>query len=222
MGTLISAFFLVFIGIVNIFIFKALYDIYKLYKESPEEYQEEINKTFNELLSKRGFMGRVFSFLYKKIDASWKMYIVGFLFGLGFDTATEIAILGISAALAKTNLHVISILIFPLLFTAGMTLMDSFDSYIMTHIYLWTSSDTIKRLSFNLIVTGMSIFIALFIGLLELSQILSAEFLPKSSFTNFINNIPLSKVGIFVVVTMISAWIFALVFYKKSLKQHVL
>ncbi len=215
-GTLMSAGFLLLIGIINIFIFKALYDIYKLYKESPEDYKQELNKTFNELLSKRGFMGRFFGFLYKKIDTPWKMYIVGFLFGLGFDTATEIAILGISIALAKTHMNIWSILLFPLLFTAGMSLMDSFDSLIMNGIYNWTNSDPLRRLSFNLVITGTSVFIALFIGMLEFLQIMTQEFIPNSTFTNFINAIPLGKVGIFIVLFMVFTFVGAFIFYTKS------
>jgi High-affinity nickel permease len=220
-GTLISALFLTLIGIINIFIFKALYDIYKMYKESPVEYQEELNKIFQELLNKRGFMGRFFSFLYKKIDAPYKMYIVGFLFGLGFDTATEIAILGISVALAKTSMNIWSILLFPLLFTAGMTLMDSFDSFIMNNIYAWTNNDPMRRLSFNLVITGASIFIALFIGMLEFLQILTRQFMPKAYFTNIVNSIPLGKVGIFIVLFMIFIFLGAFIFYGKAIKQNM-
>ncbi|WP_459895198.1 HoxN/HupN/NixA family nickel/cobalt transporter [Hydrogenobaculum acidophilum] len=220
-GTLISAFFLILIGVLNIFIFKALYDIYKMYKESSSEYQEELNKTFQELLNKRGFMGRVFSFLYNKIDTPYKMYIVGFLFGLGFDTATEIAILGISVALAKTNMNIWGILLFPLLFTAGMTLMDSFDSLIMNNIYFWTNNDPLRRLSFNLVITGASVFIALFIGTLELLQILTQELMPKAYFTAFINGIPLGKVGIFIVLFMIFTFLGAFIFYGKASKQNI-
>lgn len=215
LGTLISAFFLLFIGIINIFIFKALYSVYSFYRESKEDYKEELHKTFDELLSKRGLLNNIFRFLYKKIDASWKMYVIGFLFGLGFDTATEIAILGISVALAQTSINILSITLFPMLFAAGMTLMDSFDSYIMTHIYTWTNYNAIKRLSFNLIITGTSIFIALFVGILELLQIATAKFIPKSSISVLLNDISFGEIGIFVVITMLLMWLFAFIFYKK-------
>jgi high-affinity nickel-transport protein len=193
-GTLISALFLTLIGIINI---------------------------FQELLNKRGFMGRFFSFLYKKIDAPYKMYIVGFLFGLGFDTATEIAILGISVALAKTSMNIWSILLFPLLFTAGMTLMDSFDSFIMNNIYAWTNNDPLRRLSFNLVITGASIFIAIFIGALEFLQILTRQFMPKAYFTNLVNAVALGKVGIFIVLFMIFIFLGAFIFYGKAIKQNM-
>ena len=151
----------------------------------------------------------------------YKMYIVGFLFGLGFDTATEIAILGISVALAKTSMNIWSILLFPLLFTAGMTLMDSFDSFIMNNIYAWTNNDPIRRLSFNLVITGASIFIALFIGMLEFLQIITQEFMPKAYFTNLVNAVALGKVGIFIVLFMIFIFLGAFIFYGKAIKQNI-
>jgi high-affinity nickel-transport protein len=120
-GTIISAGFLTLIGILNLFVLRSLYKIAKDYKEGKIQ-----SHSIDELLYKRGLMGRFFGFLYKKIDKSWKMYPIGFLFGLGFDTATEVAILGISAALAQnSHLPLWGVMVFPLLFTAGMSLMDS-------------------------------------------------------------------------------------------------
>ena len=219
-GTVVSAGFLTIIGIINLFILKDIYRIYKQYRETGTM-SAEIEKNTNELLNKRGLMGRFFSFMYKRIDASWKMYPVGFLFGLGFDTATEIAILGISAAMAKNaTLPLWGVATFPLLFTAGMSLMDSLDGLVMMKIYDWAMIDALRKLFFNLIITGTSVFVALAIGTIEWIQVLSQEVNLNNSFFNFINNLNFEVLGIFTVIIMITGWVYAYFYYKRVLTAH--
>jgi len=156
--------------------------------------------------------------MYKRIDASYKMYPVGFLFGLGFDTATEIAILGISAAMAKNAiLPLWGVVAFPLLFTAGMSLMDSLDGLVMMKIYDWAMIDALRKLFFNLIITGTSVFVALAIGTIEWIQVLSQEVNLNNSFFNFINNSNFEILGIVTVGIMITAWGYAYFYYKRVL-----
>jgi len=220
-GTVVSAGFLTIIGIINFFILKDLYRIYKNYRITGSM-TAEIEKSTNELLNKRGLMGRLFAFMYKRIDASWKMYPVGFLFGLGFDTATEIAILGISAAMAKNaTLPLWGVASFPLLFTAGMSLMDSLDGIIMMRIYDWAMIDALRKLYFNLVITGTSVFVALAIGTIEWIQVLSQEVNLNSSFFEFLNNLNFEVLGIITVIIMISAWVYAYFYYRRVLlKNH--
>ena len=216
-GTIISAGFLTIIGIINLLILKDLYKIFKLYKKSGK-IDEHMDIATNELLNKRGFMGRFFSFAYKKIDKSWKMYPIGFLFGLGFDTATEIAILGISAALAKNSqLPLWGVIIFPLLFTAGMCLMDSLDGLVMMRIYDWAMVDAMRKIFFNMVVTAASVFVALAVGTIEWIQIISEEMSINSPFFNFINNLNFELLGVGVVIVMIASWAYAFFYYKKYL-----
>jgi high-affinity nickel-transport protein len=163
-------------------------------------------------------MGRFFGFLYKKINKSYQMYPIGFLFGLGFDTATEVAVLGISAALAKnSHLPIWGILVFPFLFTAGMSLIDSLDGLAMMKVYDWAMSDIIRKLFFNIFVTGASVFIALFVGTIEWIQILSTELNLRSPFFVFVQNIPSSKLGLGIVAILILSWVGAYIYYKKAL-----
>ena len=216
-GTVVSAGFLTIIGIINLFILKDLYRIYKNYRTTGSM-TKEIEKSTNELLNKRGLMGRFFSFMYKRIDASWKMYPVGFLFGLGFDTATEIAILGISAAMAKNaTLPLWGVVSFPLLFTAGMSLMDSLDGIIMMKIYDWAMIDALRKLFFNLIITGTSVFVALAIGTIEWIQVLSQEVNLNGSFFEFLNNLNFEVLGVITVAIMVAAWGYAYWYYRRVL-----
>jgi high-affinity nickel-transport protein len=212
-GTTVSALFLTIIGILNLIVVKSLYDLSKEYQKGNIKHEEIDN-----LLAKRGLMGRFFSFLYKKINKSYQMYPIGFLFGLGFDTATEVAVLGISAALAKnSHLPVWGILVFPLLFTAGMSLMDSLDGLAMMKVYDWAMNDVIRKLFFNIFVTGASVFVALFVGTIEWIQVVSSEFNLTSPFFVFVQNIPFSKLGLGIVAILILSWAGAYIYYKKAL-----
>lgn len=212
-GTTVSALFLTIIGILNLIVVKSLYDLSKKYKKGNIKHEEIDN-----LLAKRGLMGRFFGFLYKKINKSYQMYPMGFLFGLGFDTATEIAVLGISAALAKnSHIPIIGILVFPFLFTAGMSLMDSLDGLAMMKVYDWAMNDVIRKLFFNIFVTSASVFVALAVGTIEWISIIAKEFNLTSPFFVFVQNIPFSELGFGIVCVLILSWVGAYVYYKKSL-----
>jgi high-affinity nickel-transport protein len=214
-GTIISAGFLTLIGILNLFVLRSLYKIAKDYREGKIK-----PHSIDELLYKRGLMGRFFGFLYKKIDKTWKMYPIGFLFGLGFDTATEVAILGISAALAQnSHLPLWGVMVFPMLFTAGMSLMDSLDGIAMMRIYDWAMSETIRKLFFNIFITGASVFIALFVGLVEWLQVFSSELHIDTPFFLFLQNLNFGKLGIGIVAILIMSWVGAFFYYKKMLNK---
>lgn len=211
-GTTVSALFLTIIGILNLIVVKSLYDLLKEYQKGNIKHEEIDN-----LLSKRGLMGRFFGFLYKKINKSYQMYLIGFLFGLGFDTATEVAMLGISAVLANnSHLPIWSILVFPFLFTAGMSLMDSLDGFAMMKVYDWAMSDMVRKLFFNIFVTGISASVALFVGTIEWIQVLSIEMNLTSPFFVFFQNIPSGQLGLGIVIVLILSWIGAYFYYRKA------
>jgi high-affinity nickel-transport protein len=132
-GTLISAFFLIGIAMINFFVLVGVYRLFQRVRRGKTYSEEELNV----FLSSRGLFGRLLRGLFRLISRSWHMYPLGFLFGLGFDTATEIGVLGISAAEASKGLSVWSILVFPALFTAGMSLVDSSDGVLMVGAYGW-------------------------------------------------------------------------------------
>jgi nickel/cobalt transporter (NiCoT) family protein len=162
-GTSVSAFFLLAIAAANIIILVSLYRTFQHVKRGGQFVDEDLNLT----LAKRGFFGRIFRNLFRLIEHSWQMYPVGFLFGLGFDTATEVGLLGISATEATNGLPVWSILVFPTLFTAGMALVDTTDSILMLGAYGWAFVKPIRKLYYNLTITLVSVLVALLVGGIE-------------------------------------------------------
>ncbi|MGC8612368.1 MAG: HoxN/HupN/NixA family nickel/cobalt transporter [Athalassotoga sp.] len=215
-GTIVSASFLTAIGLMNFVIFKRLRHIFIQSKNGSKS--EDVNKGIEELLNKRGFFSNIFRFLFKNIDKSWKMYPIGFLFGLGFDTATEVAILGISATMAQNGrMPVWEIMIFPFLFTAGMSLMDSLDGVAMLKAYDWAMVDGMRKLFFNMTITGMSVLVALIIGFIEWIQVIGLQLNLGGPFWNGIENLDFGVLGVIIVGLMISTWIIAYLYYRKTL-----
>ncbi len=214
-GTLISAGFLTLIGIVNLVIFVQLWGAFDAYRARGRA-QVEVDQQIAALLDRRGLAARLFRFLYRRIDAGWKMYFVGLLFGLGFDTATEVALLGISAtAAASHTLPFWGIMVFPLMFTAGMTLMDALDGAFMMQLYDWAFADGLKKLFFNTAITGLTVLVAFLIGGIEWLQVLSTELQLSGRFWTAINNLDFAQMGAIVVALITLAWLIAWRRYRR-------
>jgi nickel/cobalt transporter (NiCoT) family protein len=162
-GTSVSAVFLFAIAIANILVLISIYKAFQSVKRQGLFVEEGIDL----LLANRGLLGRLFRSFFKAIERSWQMYPLGLLFGLGFDTATEVALLGISGAQASQGLSIWSILVFPALFTAGMTLIDMTDNLLMLGAYGWAFVKPIRKLYYNLTITAVSVIVALLIGGIE-------------------------------------------------------
>jgi high-affinity nickel-transport protein len=162
-GTSVSAFFLLLIGIANLLIFKGIWQAFTKARRGKPIVEEDLDT----LLAGRGLLARVFRRLFGVVSRSWHMYPIGFLFGLGFDTATEIGVLGISAAQATSGMSYWTIMIFPALFTVGMSLMDTADSALMTRAYGWAYVKPMRKLWYNLTITAASVVAAVFIGGVE-------------------------------------------------------
>ncbi|HWB54379.1 MAG TPA: HoxN/HupN/NixA family nickel/cobalt transporter [Tepidisphaeraceae bacterium] len=162
-GTSVSAFFLLAIAAVNLLILRNIFITFRRAKRG-EPYDEQ---NVDEAMSQLGFLGRILRPIVRMVNRSWKMYFVGFLFGLGFDTATEIGLLGISAAAATQHLPIWSILLFPALFTAGMCLIDTADGLLMLGAYGWAYVHPIRKLYYNMTITAASVLIALLVGGIE-------------------------------------------------------
>jgi len=211
-GTAISSLFLFLIAIINIVI---LVDIYKTFREvkGGGEYNDQ---TLDESLNKRGLMGRFFRPLLRMTDQSWKMYPVGLLFGLGFDTATEVGLLGIAATSAGKGVPLVAILIFPALFTAGMSLLDTSDGILMLGAYGWAYEKPIRKLFYNLNITLISVIIALVVGSLEALNILATELNLSGPVWNQIGNLNNSfgLLGVFIVLLFLASWAFSTIIYK--------
>ncbi len=162
-GTSVSAFFLLAIAAANFIVLLSVYRTFRHVKRGGQFVEEDLNL----ILGQRGFFGRIFRNLFRLIEHSWQMYPVGFLFGLGFDTATEVGLLGISATEATKGLPIWSILVFPALFTAGMALVDSTDSILMLGAYGWAFVKPIRKLYYNVTITVVSILVAVLVGGVE-------------------------------------------------------
>jgi high-affinity nickel-transport protein len=162
-GTIVSASFLFAIAFANILVLISVYRTFQSVRSGGRFVEEDLDLT----LAKRGLLGRLFRRLFRVIERSWQMYPLGVLFGLGFDTATEVGLLGISASQASQGLSIWSIMVFPALFTAGMTLFDTTDSILMLGAYGWAFVKPIRKLYYNLTITAVSVVVAVVVGGLE-------------------------------------------------------
>jgi len=211
-GTLISASFLLSIAIMNIVVLVAVFRTFRRVKAG-EKYAAEDPDV---LLARRGFFARIFQGLFKLVDHSWQMYPIGVLFGLGFDTATEIGLLGISAAGASKGLPIWSIMMFPALFAAGMTLIDTTDSLLMLGAYGWAFAKPIRKLYYNITITSVSVLVALLVGGLETLGLIQSELNLSGSFWNAIGalNNNFGLLGYAIIAVFILCWLVSLLVYK--------
>ncbi len=170
-GTTVSALFLLILATANIFVLISVWQTFQHVRRGGEYVDEDLNL----LLARRGFFGRIFRGLFRLVGRSWHMYPVGLLFGLGFDTATEVGLLGISATQATRGLPIWSILVFPTLFAAGMALIDTTDSILMLRAYGWAFVKPIRKLYYNMTITLVSIVVALLIGGIEVLGLIGGQ-----------------------------------------------
>ena len=215
-GTGISAFFLLAIAAANLFILVSVYRTFRRVKNGGEYHEEDLNL----LLAQRGFFGRIFRNLFRLIAHSWQMYFVGFLFGLGFDTATEVGLLGITAATAAKGLPIWSILVFPALFTAGMALVDSTDSILMLGAYGWAFMKPIRKLYYNMTITFVSVIVAVFIGGIEALGLIGDQFKLQGSFWTALDVLTDDKnfglIGFGIIALFAVSWIVSIIIYRMN------
>ena len=210
LGTVISGGFLVLIGVLNLVI---LLDIVRVYRRLKAGGYDD--KSLELDLTAGGVMSRIFGRLFRVIRHSWQMYPIGFLFGLGFDTASEVAILAISAGAAAKGLPFVAVIALPLIFAAGMSLMDTADGAFMAKAYSWAFTSPIRKVFYNLTMTSLSVFVALFIGGMELMQALIRAFDLKGGVFSAIAGFDLiGRAGYFIVAAFVVAWAAALLIYK--------
>lgn len=209
-GTSVSALFLFLIATIN---FLVLWEIFRAFRkvQKGEEYSDQ---SLDEFLNQRGLMGRFFRPLLRVVDKSWKMYPVGLLFGLGFDTATEVGILGIAAVEAGKGLPIWSILIFPVLFTAGMSLLDTIDGILMLGAYGWAFVKPVRKLYYNLNITLVSVLVAMLVGTIEVLSIIVMEFNLSGGFWDYIANLDFGVLGGIIIGTFILSWVISTLIYK--------
>lgn len=214
-GTSVSGLFLYLIGILNLVILVGIIGVWRKAKTGKFSHQH-----LEELLNDRGLMRRIFRGKFKKgFDHSRQIYPVGVLFGLGFDTATEVAILGLSATAAIGTvggvLPPLAIIALPIIFAAGMSLMDALDGIFMTKAYGWAFTSPLRKIYYNLTTTSISIFVALVIGTIQIINVLAT----KTNIDNFepfksIANIDLGGIGYFIVISFVLAWLLSVMVWK--------
>ncbi|HUA01679.1 MAG TPA: HoxN/HupN/NixA family nickel/cobalt transporter [Candidatus Aquilonibacter sp.] len=211
-GTLVSAFFLFAIAIVNLIVLRSIYGAFVRVRRG-EPYVEE---DFDMLLGNRGFLSRIFRPMFRLIERSWHMYPLGALFGLGFDTATEIGVLGISAAEASKGLPFSSILVFPALFAAGMSLIDTTDNILMLGAYGWAFVKPIRKLYYNMTITCVSVIVALAVGGIEALGLLAGQFGLTGKLWDGIARLNgnFGTLGYFIVALFAASWIISIAVYK--------
>lgn len=210
-GTSVSAIFLFLIAALNLLI---LVDIFKTFRSVTQggEYNEQKIEDF---LAQRGLLGRFFRPLFRFVRDSWLMYPVGFLFGLGFDTASEVGLLALSAISAQRGVPFLFIMVFPLLFTAGMTLADTTDGVLMLGAYGWAFVKPVRKLYYNLNITLISVLVAVVVGTIEVLQVISSELKLSGPAWDFINNtLDLANVGFFIVAILLLSWLVSTVIYR--------
>jgi high-affinity nickel-transport protein len=171
-GTMVSATFLLVIAAINVVILVNVYNTFQRVKNGGTYVADDLDL----VLARGGVFARAFRRLFRLIERNWHMYPLGFLFGLGFDTATEVGLLGISAAEASNGLPIWSILVFPALFTAGMTLIDTTDSVLMVGAYGWAFVKPVRKLYYNMTITFTSVVVAVIIGGIETLGLIASKF----------------------------------------------
>ena len=211
-GTGVSAFFLLAIAGANLLLLMSVYRTFRVVRAGGRYVEEDLDL----LLSQRGFFGRIFRRLFRLIGKSWHMYLLGFLFGLGFDTATEVGVLGISATEATKGLAIWSILVFPALFTAGMALVDSLDSILMVSAYGWAFVKPIRKLYYNMTITAVSVVVALLIGGIEALGLLGDRLQMRGAAWDAIGslNAHLGMLGFVIVGVFAFSWMISLLVYR--------
>jgi high-affinity nickel-transport protein len=211
-GTLISTLFLFAIAFVNLVVLRSVYSAFLRVRRG-EPYVEE---DFDMLLGNRGLLARLFRPMFNMITRSWHMYPLGILFGLGFDTATEIGVLGISAAEASKGLSLWSILVFPALFAAGMSLIDTTDSILMLGAYGWAFVKPIRKLYYNITITLVSVVVAFAVGGIEALGLVAEQFHLTGRFWDFVGrlNDNFGTLGYFIVGLFAVSWVISIAIYK--------
>ena len=214
-GTSVSGFFLYLVGILNLVIMVGVVKAWKQAKSGKYSHEH-----LEQLLNDRSIMRRIFKGKFKKgFDHSYQLYPIGVLFGLGFDTATEVGLLALSATAAAGTvggvLPPLAIIALPIIFAAGMSMMDALDGIFMTKAYSWAFTSPLRKIYYNLTTTGLSVFVALGIGTLQWISVASDNFgLAETEPFKTITSVDLSSIGYFIVLSFVLAFAVSILIWK--------
>jgi high-affinity nickel-transport protein len=213
-GTLVSAAFLLVIAFINLVIFVQVYQAFRAVRAG----DVVSDHALQDLLDGRGLLARVLRPMFRLVSKSWHMYPVGFLFGLGFDTASEVALLGIAATQATQQLPIWSILVFPLLFTAGMCLIDTTDGIVMLGAYGWAFVKPMRKLFYNMTITLVSFLIAFLIGGLEALGLIASHWHLEDGLWAYVNAFSENSAlfGYAIIGLLIASWLISTAIYRAA------
>jgi nickel/cobalt transporter (NiCoT) family protein len=211
-GTGTSAFFLLTIAAINLVVLRGVWRSFRRARRGEPIAEHELDR----LLSGRGFLARIFRPLFRIVSQSWQMFPIGFLFGLGFDTATEITLFALAATQASGGASFTTVMIFPALFTAGMTLIDTTDSVLMVGAYGWAFLNPLRKIWYNLTITAISALVALLIGGVEALGLIADKLELDGRFWTMIGNLndELGHFGYLVIGIFVGSWIVSYLIYR--------
>jgi high-affinity nickel-transport protein len=208
-GPAVSGTFLFLIGVLNLVILVSIVRIFRRMRHGEFDEAE-----LEEQLDKRGFMNRFYGRATRAVRKPWHMYPLGILFGLGFDTATEVALLVLAGAAAGSGLPWYAILCLPILFAAGMSLFDTIDGAFMNFAYGWAFSRPVRKIFYNITITGLSVAVALLVGTIELLSVLADKLSLTGGIWDFASNLDLNVVGYAIAGLFVATWAVALAVWR--------
>jgi nickel/cobalt transporter (NiCoT) family protein len=208
-GPAVSGTFLVGIGVLNLLV---LISIVKIFRNMRRGQYDEAE--LEQQLDSRGFMNRLYRRATGSVTRPWQMYAVGLLFGLGFDTATEIALLAAAGAAATGGLPIYAILCLPVLFAAGMSLLDTIDGAFMNFAYGWAFSKPVRKVFYNITITWLSVLVALVIGTIELMSVLADRLTLTGQPWDFVSGLDLNYVGYAIAALFVLTWVIAIAVWR--------
>jgi len=209
-GTMVSGLFLYVIGIVNLVV---MIDVYRVFRRLQRG--EDDPAAMEAKLLQRGFVTRWFGGLFRLVTKTWHMYLIGFLFGLGFDTATEIALLTTAGVAASQSLPLVGVLALPIVFAAGMSLLDTADGVLMCGAYGWAFANPLRKVFYNLTITGLSVAVALIVGTIELLSMAAGRFsLLRGGIWDAVRAWDAQAVGYIVAGLFLASWLVSVGVWK--------
>jgi high-affinity nickel-transport protein len=216
-GSTVSGVFLWLIGLVNLVILLSIYRLFKEMRHGSMD-QEKLEK----LLDDRGFLNRYFRPLFRIVKRPWHIYPIGVLFGLGFDTATEVALIAISVGIGvSSSIPVWMILVLPYMFTCGMVLVDTTDGVTMRLAYGWAFLNPIRKIYYNLTVTVISILVALAIGTAELLQVIANELRLTGPPWEWLSSLDFETLGFAIIIIFLASWLVSVAIWKSKRLDEV-
>jgi nickel/cobalt transporter (NiCoT) family protein len=207
-GTIISGVFLFVIGIVNLVI---VLEVYRMFTGVRDRRLDQ--KALDDQMNKRGFLNRIFGRFFRVVREPWQIYPIGVLFGLGFDTATEVLIISVAILFAASGVPLWAILFLPLLFTCGMVLSDTSDGFAMRYAYGWAFNHPIRKIFYNLTLTVISVLVAFVIGGVELLQVISGQLGWGGPFWTWLDRLDFESLGVGIVILFLGCWAVAMTIY---------